>query len=284
MDLQGHRGARGLRPENTIPAFQFCIDQKMVTIELDTNVTKDKHLVVTHDSIINSTFFRDENKNPAAAVPVKDLTLAELKLLEFGAVPNEDFPQQVLQELRLISLEEFFDFVTTYEKEQGLEKPIQFNIEVKLEEGVSVSKALEAAGIMVKTIESAGMVSRTTVQSFELEVLPEIKRLNPNIKTSALFAASNFNGLKMMMGFNADRYEIIQKAIDAGAGTISPYHLYVDPEFVQFCHERNIAVLPWTLNEEDDMRKMLDYGVDGIISDYPDVLYAVYNTWENEQK
>lgn len=284
VDLQGHRGARGLRPENTIPAFEFCIDQGMVSIELDTNVTKDKYLVVTHDSIINTKLFRDENKNPAEPTLVKDLTLAELKRLEFGVVPNKDFPKQVLQEgLELISLDEFFDFVKSYEKEKDLEVPMLFNIEVKLDDDFTEVEALEAVRLMVKTIESAGMVSRTTVQSFELDVLPEIKRLNPKIKTSALFAATTLNGLKMMMGFKGDRYKIVQKAIDVGANTISPYHLYVNPEFVKFCHEKDIAVLPWTVNNEKLMRKMLNSGVDGIISDYPDLLKTVYDTWKSEQ-
>ncbi len=207
VDLQGHRGARGLRPENSIPAFKSCIEQKMNTIELDTNLTKDKKLIVYHDSSINSKLCIDEKENPAPALPIKELTVADLKKLDCGAIQNKKFPRQVTEKnTQLITLSEFFDFITEYEKKFPTNNPLQFNIETKLGEDDSPAEALEAARIMVQTIESAGMVHRTTVQSFFLAVLPEVKRLNPKIKTSALFEPTRFKELKMLMGLNADRY------------------------------------------------------------------------------
>ena len=281
VDLQGHRGARGLHPENTIPAFKSCIANKMNTIELDTNLTKDKELIVYHDSIVNSELCRDEKGNPAQALPIKELTVADLKKLDCGSIQDKKFPRQVPQKnIQLITLSEFFDFATDYDTKFPANNPLQFNIEVKLGENDSREEALEAARIMVQTIESAGMAHRTTVQSFDLAVLREVKRLNPKLTTSALFEPTRFKWLKMFLGLNADRYEIIHKTLAAGANVISPYHLYVNPEFVKVCHENDIAVLPWTVNKEKTMLKMLDCGVDGIISDYPDILYQVYTEWE----
>jgi len=285
VDLQGHRGARGLRPENTIAAFEFGIRNHMTTIELDTNVTKDRHLIVYHDSQINSALCLDKDGNPAAPVHVKDLNLAALKELDCGSLQNEKFPEQVpIEGTRLISLAEFFDFVKSYEEQHEIHPPLKFNVEMKLPEDASKHEMVEAAQIMVRTIEDAGVRDRTTIQSFSPEAISEVKAIGPKFRTSALFEPTRFNGLKLILGLNADRYAIVEHALDAGADIISPYYLYVTSEFVQHCHLKNIEVLPWTVNKEKTMKKMLDYGVDGIISDYPDRLHRVFIDWETQRK
>jgi len=285
VDLQGHRGARGMRPENTIPAFQYCIEHNMTTIELDTNVTKDKQLIVYHDSVINSSLCLDEDGNPAKPVPIKELTVSEIKKLDCGAVKNDKFPEQVpVKNTRLVTLSEFFDFVKKYEQDHPEKQPSGFNIETKFGESHSKEEVLETAKIMVNTIETAGMVDRTTVQSFVIEILPEIKKLNSKLKTSALFQPTRFQRIKMLLGLNANRSEIIEKTTKVDADIISPYYLYVTPEFVTQCHEKKIDVLPWAVNDEEKIVKLLNCGVDGIISDYPDKLYRIYIQWKEEQK
>ena len=94
-DLQGHRGARGKRPENTIPAFEYCIEHQMTTIELDTGVTKDKQLIVNHDSTVNGKICFYEDGGPAEFTPIKDLTVDQLKQLDCGTTGNTDFPEQM---------------------------------------------------------------------------------------------------------------------------------------------------------------------------------------------
>ena len=188
VDLQGHRGARGKRPENTIPAFEYCIEQQMTSIEIDTNVTRDKQLIVNHDTTVNGKICRLGNGGPAEFIPIKDLTVNELKQLDCGSVKHEDFPEQVpVAGTRLITLTEFFDFVNAYEQNHTSSRKILFNIETKFRKDHSQRDIRETARLMVKTITAAGMEKRTTVQSFIPEVLPEIRKQNTNIKTSALF-------------------------------------------------------------------------------------------------
>ncbi len=280
MDLQGHRGARGLRPENTLPAFEYCVDQRMTTIELDTTLTRDKQLIIHHDSELNPRICVDNQGVPVEAVDISTLSVIELKTLDCGALQNEKFPQQVaIKNTRLMTLEEFFDrFQDTKIKGQP-HRAIQFNIELKFKKDPLPSIIVEAANIMVKTIENAGMVDRSTVQSFVIESLPEIKKANPSIKTSALFLPTRFQGLRMMMGLNANRQEILQKAIEVKADVISPYYLYANKEFIETCHQHNIKVIPWTVNEEETMQTLFSSGVDGIISDYPALLYRVHQDW-----
>ena len=285
VDLQGHRGARGNRPENTLPAFIYCIEHGMTTIELDTVLTKDKHLIVCHDPVINSSLCIDDNGNPAKEVPISELTVEEIKKLDCGAIRNDKFPEQVpVKNTRMVTLTEFFNFVKAYEKTAPGIRPPKFNIETKFPKVRSREDILEVAGIMVKTIEDAGMVERTTVQSFVIEILPEVKKLNKNLKISALFQPTKSQGLKMILGFSANRSEILERTVAAGADILSPYFLYVNPEFVKECHRHGIKVVPWTVNDAKKIEELLNYGVDGIISDYPDLLLKVYKKWRAGKK
>jgi glycerophosphoryl diester phosphodiesterase len=283
-DLQGHRGARGKRPENTIPAFEYCIEHQMTTIELDTNVTKDKQLIVNHDTSVNGKICLYEDGGPAEFAPIKDLTVDQLKQLDCGTTGNTDFPEQMpVAGARLITLTEFFEFVHAYERDHALPRPILFNIETKFRDDHTLEEITEAARLMVKAIETAGMATRSTVQSFVLQVLPLVKKLNPQIKTSALFKPTVFQGFLLKLGFNANRDEIIQNAAVISVDIISPHYLYIDTGFVHRCHEKCLKVLPWVVNEARAMERMLDCGVDGIISDYPDRLSRVYAKWSEQE-
>ncbi|MDF1593119.1 MAG: glycerophosphodiester phosphodiesterase family protein [Desulfobacterales bacterium] len=283
-DLQGHRGARGKRPENTIPAFQFCLENHMTTIELDTNLTKDHQLIVYHDTVLNCKLCRHENGKPATPVPIKDLTVTELKQLDCGVSPNEDFPEQIpVKGTRLITLAEFFDFVRKSEKDQVRLNPVRFNIETKFRHDYTPSDVSVMAGLMVKTIADAAMTQRSTVQSFVLEVLPQVKRLNEHIQTSALFEPGPVRAFLLKSGFLWGREEIIQKALSVDADIISPHFLYIDRKFIQRCHSFGKKVLPWVVNQEKMMEDFFEWGVDGIISDYPDRLYRVYSRWSEDR-
>jgi len=134
VDLQGHRGARGLYPENTIPAFKSAIEHKMTTLELDTNLTKDGNLIVFHDSFINPHLCLDSNGQPVLPTRILDMTIEDLKKLDCGSIINEEFPEQtVVPGTKLISLSEFFNFVKQYEAEHPGIPKLKFNIETKFE-------------------------------------------------------------------------------------------------------------------------------------------------------
>lgn len=283
FDLQGHRGARAKRPENTLPAFKYCMDQKMTTIELDTVVTKDRQLIVHHDTALSGKLCLDLNGNPAEAVPIRDLTVEELKQYDCGSLGNEDFPElKPVPGTRLSTLEEVFDFVEEYERENQPESRFRFNIELKFPSDHSSNDINEAAELMVSAIEKAGLVEYSIVQCFVMDMLPAVRKLNPSIRLSALFQPSYPQGAMLMAGFKANSEEIMQKAITAGADIISPYYLYVQPEFMLSARSNQLKVIPWGINDKDLMIKMMNLDVDGIITDYPKRLYTTHHEWKSD--
>jgi len=285
VDLQGHRGARGARPENSIPAFIYCMEKEMDTIELDTNLTSDGNLIVYHDSELNPKLCLTPEGKPASPLPIKDLTEKELKQYDCGAVQNSKFPRQkAIAGTTMITLDEFFAFIKDYEKKHpGASRP-GFNIELKFPDVYDSSYFQKATAAMILAVKKSNMASRITVQSFIPEALPIIKKTNPGITTSALFLPNYWKGFKMILGLNADRKKILAKTIDVKADYISPYYLYVTPAFVKKCHDKNIRVITWTVNSKKKMIQMLNAGVDGIISDYPELLKKTYLEWKNKEK
>ena len=283
VDLQGHRGARGKRPENTIPAFTYCIESRMTTIELDTNVTRDKQLIVYHDTALNGRICLSENGRPAKAIPIRDLTVAQLKRLDGGALANADFPEQLpVAGTRLVTLAEVFEFVSAYERDHVLSHKIRFNIETKFRKECTQQEIQEAARLVVEAIEAAGMDHRTTVQSFVADVLPEVRKLNRRIQTAFLTEPGTLRRGLLKLGLLGDCRKIIARALVLRVDILSPHYLYVDALFVHRCHEKKLKVLVWVVNDEKMMQTMLACGVDGIISDYPDRLYRVYSAWRKE--
>ncbi|MBW0433441.1 glycerophosphodiester phosphodiesterase [Leptospira yasudae] len=278
LDLQGHRGARGLKPENTWPAFEEAIRYGMTTLELDTVLTKDKKIVIHHDSETNPTICQKKDRTPISSVSLYDLTLAELKQLDCGTKKNPKYPEQVsVPGTELITIEEFFALVANAEKKNPNRPKLKFNIETKFPNDdkaqLPMEKVRDHVTLLVKAIEDAKVADRTTIQSFYIQALPIVKEKNPKIKTSALFSLTYFQGALMKLGFgNSIRENALKKTIEVKADIISPYFLYVTETFVQEAHSHKISVIPWTVNEPDEMRKLIDAGVDGIISDYPDRL------------
>ncbi|TGN19849.1 glycerophosphodiester phosphodiesterase [Leptospira idonii] len=277
LDLQGHRGARGLKPENTWPAFEEAIKFKMITLELDTVLTKDKKIVIHHDSETNPVICQNQDGSPIQKKSLYELTLVELQTLDCGSKKNPSFPDQVpVPGTKLISIEEFFQKVTEVEKKT--KQSFLFNIETKFPDDNSASDALveEHTNLLVAAVEKAKAAERTTIQSFDLRTLPFVQKKNPKIRTSALFAPTYFQGFLMTIGFgNGYRSEILEKTKSLKANIISPYFLYVTPKFVNKAHEDKIEVIPWTVNNEKEMKRLVECGVDGIISDYPNLLQTV---------
>ncbi|MCB1177307.1 MAG: glycerophosphodiester phosphodiesterase, partial [Leptospiraceae bacterium] len=278
IDLQGHRGARGLKPENTIPAFEEALKRGMTTLELDTVVTKDKELIVHHDSEINPTICKHTEGKVLTREPISNWTVAELKKLDCGELKNPNFPDQTpVKGTQLSTLKEFFDFVKDYEKKNKTTVKVKFNIETKFPNNPTEESIKEFAALMVSKIEESKMVERSTVQSFTIEVLPLIKEKNPSLKTSALFVPSIFQGIRLYLGLGSGlKKDILEKTKIVGADIVSPYFLYVDKEFVHFAHNMKIEVLPWTVNTKKEMLRLKELGVDGIISDYPDKLQEIF--------
>ena len=249
--VHGHRGARALRPENTIPAFEYAIEAGADVLEMDVAVTKDNVLVISHDPHINPEICT----GPHPGVAIHELTLAELRQYDCGALQNPHFPrQQPVPGTRIPTLDEVLDLAP-----RGT---FQFNIETKsFPDHPELTPPPEVfSKMMLEEIRKHKLESRVIVQSFDFRTLVAMKQLAPEIRLAALWegAARPF----------------VDIAREAQAGIISPLFTLVTPEQVKPAHAAGIEVVPWTANRPEDWQKLIDAGVDAIISDDPAALIA----------
>lgn len=272
FDFQGHRGARGLAPENTWPAFQTSLQYDVDTLELDIHVTKDKQLIIHHDHKVNSDICQFSNEKSIPEKRIRFWTLDELKNLDCGSKKNPRFPDQKLYPgTSLITLDELFEKIREYEKKHPAKKKVFFNIETKIENGIDTEKDKEEfAELLVRSIHDSGMIERSTIQSFDLEILPFIKNYNPNLKTAALFSPGYWKGFWLKTGIlNSERKRIIEKAAQVHADIISPHYVYINKEFIKLANEKKLRVIPWTVNDKKTMIRLIRLKIDGMITDYP---------------
>jgi len=262
FDLQGHRGARGLAPENTLQAFAAALAIGVTTLELDTGVTKDGVVVIHHDRRLNPDIARgpDGRWVEAPAPLIHALTFEELQRYDVGRLrPGSktaaDLPeQQPADGARVPRLAELFDLV---EKSGNTE--VRFNIETKLTpQAPEETLAPEPFALaVIAEIRKAGMEARTSIQSFDWRTLQVVEREAPAIATVYL---------------TGRRREGSQpKAVHAAGGrTWSPNFQEMDSASVVEARALDLRVIPWTVNEPGAVERMLDLGVDGLITDYPD--------------
>ena len=276
VDLQGHRGARGLRPENTIISFLEALKHNMTTIELDTTLTKDDQLIIHHDVVTNPELCQTKAGNSIASRVIREMTVSELKEFDCGSKLNPRFPDQKLSPGEpLVTLPEFFDFVKAYDEKYPNKERVKFNIEIKVSEQPNVDVWNRSAEAMLTAINNANMNKRTTVQSFEMAVLFAVRRLDKEITISALFAPTGMDIFMSIFGTNYNGDMILEMTKQIGAQVVSPHEIMVTPSFIANAHEQNTKVIPWTINDEARMRELIEDGVDGIITDYPDMLAYV---------
>src|SRR5687768_16695903 len=287
LDLQGHRGARGLLPENTLPAFARALELGMTTLELDCGVTRDGVVVVAHDRTLNPDFTRDEaGKWLEGALPaIRNLTHGELARYDVGRLkPGTDYAkrlrrQQAIDGTRIPTLADLFELV----RSRGDTK-VRFNIETKLsplapDETLAPDAFVSA---LLGAIRKAGMESRVTIQSFDWRTLAIVQKEAPAIPTvylSAESAAPNTiardgSPSPWTAGHQSSAHGgSVPRMVKAAGGAVwSPYHGDLTRERVREAQALGLKVVVWTVNAEADMRRFIEWGVDGIISDYPDVL------------
>ena len=291
FDLQGHRGARGLMPENTLPGFAAALEIGVTTLELDLAVTGDFEVVVMHNPWFEPEIARDSSGEwlAQASRSIRSMTLKEVKTFDVGRLnPASEyagrFPgQQAVDATAVPTLGEVFELV----KRSG-NQAVRFNIEVKLnpqkpEQTLSPREFVRAVGAVVKAY---GMEHRVVVQSFDWRALAEVQQQAPNIATSYLTADQRWlSNLQTgvpgpspwLNGFDVDDFDgSAPRAIKAAGGAIwSSYHDEVDAESIALAHRLGLAVNVWTVNETGRMRELIAMGVDGIITDYPDRLRQV---------
>src|SRR5262245_33121077 len=254
MKVHGHRGARAIRPENTIPAFEYAIAAGVDVLELDMGVTKDNVVVVSHDPYLEAPVCR----GPRAKVPIRASTLAEVKQWDCGS-GNPAFPRQLTAPgTKIPTLDEVFALAS--------KGKFEFNIETKIDPRTPelAPAPEEFVRLVLDVIRKHHLESRVILQSFDFRTLHAMKKLAPEIRLSALYS-----------GPPRDFVEIGK---EAGAKIISPEYHLVTPEQVKAAHAAGFEVLPWTANTPEDWNKLVTAGVDGIISDDPAALIAFLKT------
>jgi glycerophosphoryl diester phosphodiesterase len=247
--VHGHRGARAVRPENTIPAFEYAIETGVDVLELDMGVTKDDVVVVSHDPVVN----RKICTGPGAGRPIRTLTLAELRQCDCGSRRNPGFPkQQPVPGTRIPTLDEVFALAP-----RG---SFHFNIETKIfPSRPNLTPPPEKfAELVLDVIRRHKLESRVILQSFDYRTLAAMKKLAPEIRLSALDSRG--------------KQDFVTLARGAGATIISPETHLVTAEKVKAAHGAGLEVVPWTANEPAEWDKLIQAGVDAIITDDPAAL------------
>jgi glycerophosphoryl diester phosphodiesterase len=271
FDKQGHRGCRGLMPENTIPAFKKAIELDVTTLEMDAVITKDKKVILSHEPFFNheiSTLLDGNfiNKDEEKSFNIYKMTYKQTTQFDVGLKPHPRFPLQQKIKVHKPLLADVIDFVERYIKE--LARPsIQYNIETKClptTDGVFHPKPEEFVELLVGVIKEKKVESRVIIQSFDIRTLQYLHTKYPNIKTSLLFEPPSDKSLLEQsneLGFIPTIY--------------SPNYEMVTPALVFLCQKLNMQLIPWTVNDIKVIKELKQMGVKGIISDYPDLFHKV---------
>ena len=264
FDWQGHRGARGLLPENTIPAFIKALDLGVTTLELDLAVSKDSQLIISHEPFLNPDICQNAdnsrlNKKEAEKKRIWLMTADEVRKYDCGSLGNPRFLTQQRMRVFKPTLAEMVDAVKTYCKEKNRPLPY-FNIEIKSmpawDEKFTPS-VKTFAQLTLASIKQLKIYEKACIQSFDVRALEAIHQLDPQITTALLIETQG-------------TIEANLTKISFKPSIYSPDFKLVDKNVVDFCHSKNIRIIPWTVNEVMDMKNMIKLGVDGMITDYPD--------------
>ncbi|MFP4227210.1 MAG: glycerophosphodiester phosphodiesterase family protein [Salinivenus sp.] len=271
FDLQGHRGARGLAPENTIPAFRRALDLGVTTLEMDVVVAGDGTVVVSHEPWMNPAICRTPEGEEVArgtgrSHNIFEMTYPEVAAYDCGSRRHPDFPEQAPEPARKPRLRDVLDEAETYAAKHD-RPPVFYNIEIKSRpewDGAFHPSPDAFVERVLDVVDTAGVAARTILQSFDVRSLEVIHTRSTDVRTALLVSAWGDQGLEK----NLDR-------LSFQPDVYSPNEALVDEALVDAVHKRGMTLIPWTVNEPDAMRRLLSLGVDGLITDYPDRAQAV---------
>lgn len=270
FDKEGHRGCRGLMPENTIPAMLKAIDLDVTTLEMDLQISADKKVVVSHDPNFNENITTTPDghtltKAEAAKLLLYTMPYDSIRKYDVGLKPHPAFPQQQKMAAYKPLLADLIDAAEPYAKGKG--KTMQYNIEIKSTpagDGKKHPPVEEFVDLAMAVINSKGTAGRTIIQSFDPRALQVMHRKYPNVMTALLiedFDKRSLDAQLEQLGFVPTVY--------------SPHFSHVTEALVQSCQSKKMKVIPWTVNDLEGMKKLKSLGVDGIISDYPNLFSSL---------
>ena len=268
FDVQGHRGGRGLWPENSVYGFLKAVDMKVTTLEMDVVVSMDNHVVVSHDPFFNPEICADldgkrieENK----LIAIYKMPYNKVKEYDCGSLPHTRFPEQEKRATYKPLLKEVIQ-KSDERCEENKQAAVFYNIEIKshhdLDGEYQPATPEEYAKLVLDTITTLLDYERFNIQSFDTRILEAINKYDPKVRLVYLV-----EGVELTPE--------ITNNLSFTPEVISPDFGLLSPELIESYHQMGIKVIPWTVNETADMQRMIDWGVDGIISDYPDRLLEV---------
>ncbi|RFM26325.1 glycerophosphodiester phosphodiesterase family protein [Deminuibacter soli] len=274
LDVQGHRGGRGLMPENTIPAMLHAVDLGVRTLELDCGISADNQVVVSHDPYMNGVIMLKPDGSHIEKTEEKQYALYKMpydsiRRFTEGTLFYPQFPQQQKLATYKPTLAALIDSVEAYVRLHHL-KPVYYNIETKSQpagDGVYHPAPDVFVQLLMQVIKQKGITPRVTIQSFDPRTLQVLHKTDPGVVTALLVE-------------NKDGFEANITRLGFTPVIYSPAYKLVDATLVKQAHDSKVKVLPWTVNEEADMKAMSALGVDGIISDYPDRLVKLFGSYQ----
>ncbi|GAB3879076.1 glycerophosphodiester phosphodiesterase family protein [Hymenobacter segetis] len=268
LDLQGHRGGRGLMPENTIPAMRKALDLGVTTLEMDIAISQDKQVLLSHDPFMNADFVSLPDGSLITKTEEKSLRLyalpyAEIRRYDVGSHGNPRFPRQQKLRTNKPLLAEVIDSAEAYARWKGRPVPY-YNIETKTTpegDGINHPAPAEFVRLLLAVINQKGVQDRVIIQSFDPRTLELVHRTQPALRTALLVE-------------NQEELTVNLQRLSFRPTIYSPNYQLVTPALVQACHQQQLLLIPWTVNAAAVARELIGQGVDGIITDYPDLLLA----------
>lgn len=266
FDKEGHRGCRGLMPENTIPAMLKAVDLGVTTLEMDAVITADGKVVLSHKPFFNheistrpdGSFLTEKQER---ALNIYKMTYDEVRTYDVGLKPHPRFPKQQKLAVHKPLLVTVIDSVERYCRERGL--PMYYNIETKTRpatDNIYHPAPASFVDILMTVINERNISNRVIIQSFDFRTLQYLHKRYPAVATAMLIEGSDqrtFDQQLDDLGFTPTIY--------------SPAYALVTQQVVDACHHRKIRVIPWTVNTQKEIERLQAMGIDGIITDYPDL-------------
>ena len=269
FDIQGHRGCRGILPENSIPAFLHAIELGVTTLEMDAVISKDELVIISHEpfmsaEICNAPYGEEILKDNEALHNLYQLDYNEIKAYDCGTKYHERFPNQESLATYKPSLLELIETINTRLSNE-ISSTLRYNIEIKRKKKWDNShhpSYKRFADLVIDQIRAAQILPQSTVQCFDIETLQYLHKQYPEVDLVYLIE---------------DKLDYRQNIEELGfvPQIYSPNYKLVSAELVRYCKTQQMILIPWTVNEMTDMEILINMGVHGIISDYPDRLISV---------
>jgi len=267
FDKEGHRGCRGLMPENTIDAMTNALGMGITTLEMDVVITKDKKVILSHEPFFNHEITTKPDGSFVTEAEERSLNIFQMdyetvKKYDVGLKPHPRFPRQEKRSAVKPLLSDVFDAVKSYMMTARRPYPY-FNIETKClpeTDGTYHPAPAEFVELLMQVINEKQLTEQVIIQSFDVRTLQYLHKNYPSIKTALLIEGTDkqsFAEQLNKLGFSPDVY--------------SPEYTIVNAGLIKACHDKGIKIVPWTVNDKTEIEKLTASGVDGIITDYPDL-------------